>query len=191
MSSDTLCLTIDFINDICDPSGKIAAAAGRVAEGHVIARVNWVLNWARGQGMAIAHVKVGFDPQYRLCPSQSPVFSRARERGALQLGTWGTVFLSELDCRPDEPVIVKHRISAFYETALTPLLTAQDIRSLVIMGVSSENAVELTTREAHDRDLAVTVVSDACASATAEQHEASMAFLARIARVVTVEGLTR
>ncbi|MTH96861.1 cysteine hydrolase family protein [Roseibium sp. RKSG952] len=185
-----LCLTIDFINDICHPDGKIAAAAANIEAGNVLEHCNRVLTWARTQGNPVAHIKVGFDRDYLFCSGTSPIFRAAREKGALVLGSWGTEFCDGLEVRGSEPVIIKHRISGFYGTELMPLVSALGAREVLLMGVSSENAVELTAREAHDRDLAVTVVRDACSSPSLAQHEATMTFLSRIARVVASSELT-
>jgi biuret amidohydrolase len=47
--------------------------------------------------------------------------------------------------------------------------------------------VQAAARDAHDRDHRVVVVEDVCAAATEAEHEASMALLRRIAKVITVK----
>ena len=79
---NTLVLTLDFINDIVDPSGKIARYADRIEQHRTIWHANDVLAWGRAQGMLIAHVKVGFSANYIECPQTSPIFSGAIESGA-------------------------------------------------------------------------------------------------------------
>lgn len=186
----SLCLTLDYINDICDPASRIAVAADRVQAHEVIARANDVLGWARRRGHLVAHVKVGFGPDYIQCPDNSPIFGAAKRKGALQLGTWGTEFCGSLDVARTDPVIVKHRVSGFYNTELETILRSRGIDHLILMGVSTENAVELTAREAHDRDYAVTVVADACQSGSEAVYRASLQFLSRIALVASSSELT-
>jgi nicotinamidase-related amidase len=47
--------------------------------------------------------------------------------------------------------------------------------------------VQAAARDAHDRDFDVTVVSDACAAATDEDHATSLSVLSKIAKVVLLE----
>lgn len=187
----TLVLVIDFINDIVHPNGKIAASAHYVAEHHVIDKVNNVLTFARANNYFIAHVKVGFSENYIECPAQSPLFGKAKEFKALQLNTWGTEFHAEVAVHLNDPVIIKHRVSALYATDLETILRAQKIEKIIICGVSTNMAVETVARELHDRDYQVVIVQDACAAATAEIHQASLKTLERIAKVCSSAELVQ
>lgn len=189
-SSQTLLLTVDFINDIVHPEGRIPSCAAMVAEYGVIERANQALTWARAQGFHVAHVKVGFPEGYPNCPDASPVFGRAKRLGALQLGTWGTAFREDLDVRADEPVIVKSRIGVFYGTQLETLLRAQRIEHIVLAGVSTGHAIEAAVRDAHDRDYRVTVLSDCCAAASLDVHRQILSgVVSHLAEIRTLDEL--
>ncbi|MCP3942034.1 MAG: cysteine hydrolase [Desulfobacteraceae bacterium] len=200
---NTIILTLDFINDICDPKGKIARAADRIKTNQVIEHTNRILTWGRQQqaqkqGLKdvynlclIAHVKVGFRAGYADCPSHSPIFGAAKKYGALQLGTWGTKFCNSLILKEDEPIIIKHRVSAFYGTDLETLLRCHRIEHLILLGVSTNNAVELTAREAHDRDYRVTIIADACETYSDAAQQASLNFLTGIANVINTDELIK
>lgn len=181
----TAFLALDLINDIVDPNGKIAGSSGQVAARGVIANAAAALQVARRRGWLPILVKVGFAPGYVAQPKASPIFGRAHELGALALDGWGTQFHPVLGAQPTDTVLVKPRVSAFYGTALEPVLRANAVARLVVCGVSTTWAVQSTVREGHDRDYEMVVVEDACAAATAEEHEASIAALRRIARTVT------
>ena len=86
---NTIILTLDFINDICDPAGKIARAAERIESNQIIEHANQILAWGRKQSCFIAHVKVGFRPDYAECPAQSPVFSAAKKNKRFETGQLG------------------------------------------------------------------------------------------------------
>jgi nicotinamidase-related amidase len=189
-ASHTLLLTVDFINDIVHPDGKIPSCAAMTVECGVIARTNQALIWARSQGFHVAHVKVGFPRGYPNCPASSPVFGRAKQFGALQLGEWGTEFHDDLDIRPDEQVIVKSRIGLFYGTQLETLLRAHCIERIVLAGVSTNHAIESAVRDAHDRDYRVTVLSDCCAAASTDVHEQTIkGVMSHLAQVRTLDEL--
>ena len=91
----------------------------------------------------------------------------------------------------EDMIVVKHRVSAFYGTDLEVILRANKIEHLIICGVATNNAVELTAREAHDRDYKVTIASDATETLNDHEQQASLNFLRKIATVVTCNDICR
>ena len=185
-TSKKMLLVVDFINEIVHADGKIPSCAAMVAEGNVMQQANQAMAAARSQQVPVIHVKVAFSSDYIECPAHSPVFSAAKKYRALELGTWGTEFHADMDLQPSDHVMVKHRISAYYATPLAAILDAQQVREVVLTGVSTNMAIETTARELHDRGFIVTVLDDACAAADIEIHRASLKNLARCASVMTV-----
>ena len=180
----TALLVLDFINDIVHPLGKIAASAEFIKENNVIQHTNETIALARKKHWPIIFIKVGFHAEYQECPNHSPVFSKVKNLGALQLNTWGTNFHDDIQKEENDLTLVKHRVSAFYATSLEAFLNAQQIERLIICGVSTDMAVQTTAREAHDRDYQVVIVSDACGAANTVLHEAAIHSLQRIAQIV-------
>lgn len=186
--SNTLLLAIDFINEICHPDGKIASCAEMVTRHHIVERVNKVITHARSHHIPVAHVKVGFQSNYANCPAQSPIFGKAPHAELLKLDSWGTEFLTGMDVRAEDFIIIKSRISPFYNTPLETLLHAKEIRHIVVAGVSTAHAVESTVREAHDRDYIVTVLGDCCATASDEIHAATLkGVMSHMAHITTAQ----
>lgn len=187
----TALLVLDLINDIVDAQGKLAGGgtAAHARSQHLLANVNAVIAHARASQWPVIFVKVGFSAGYAEQPKASPFFGKAHTFGALALAGWGTDFVEGLDVQPSDTVVVKHRISAFYGTPLEAILRANRIERLVLTGVSTTWAVESTARDAHDRDYQVTVVQDACAARSDEDHGHALKNLAAIASVTAVEGL--
>ncbi|MDO8955092.1 MAG: isochorismatase family cysteine hydrolase [Gammaproteobacteria bacterium] len=187
-----LLLTLDFINEFNDPAGKAPVCAEMVKKHGVIAKANQAIAWARKNGVLIAHVKVGFAKNYANCPLNSPLFGKAKELELIELGGWGTEFVKELDVQPEDSIIIKHRISAFYNTSLETYLRANKIETIILCGVATNFAVEAAAREAHDRDYNVITLKDACAGRTEEQHEQAFAIaLGALTKVMTVDELTQ
>lgn len=186
---NTCFVGVDYIVDIMHPSGKIARSAAHAAERQIVSKANRALAHARASGWLGVLVKVGFRPGYHEAPSGSPLFGKAQAYGALAQGQPGTAFHPDLQSELADVVIDKPRVSAFYGTALEPLLRAQRIDRLVVAGVSTAWAVQSLVRDAHDRDYAVVVLEDACAAASEEEHRSSIALLATIARIATVDEL--
>ncbi|WP_459615568.1 cysteine hydrolase family protein [Bordetella sp. 2513F-2] len=187
MAAKSLYLVLDLINDLVHddgPNGK-GPLGEQVRGRQVIANTRRALEKARSAGIPIGYVRVGFSPDYRECPADSPVFSKAREHGLFKLGTWGTEVHPEIAPAEGDFDIIKHRVSPFYGTCLEPLLRAHRIERLYVGGVSSTAVVQATVRDAHDRDYECFVLEDCCASFSAEDHQQSMQAVARFARVTT------
>lgn len=81
-----------------------------------------------------------------------------------------------------EPVVTKHRYSAFIGTDLDLILRAQGVHTLYFSGVATEICVESSLRDAVCYDYDVVLVSDCCASPRPQAH------VGTIERVKTVFG---
>lgn len=188
---NTALLVIDFINDIVNPKGKIASSADYIEKHHVIENANKAIDFARQHDIGVVLVKVGFSANYLECPEISPVFSRAKQLKALQLNTWGTEFVDELNIKTDDFVVIKHRVSAFYATSLETFLRANAIQRILICGVSTDMSVEITAREAHDRDYKVIIIGDACGTGSKELQECALKLLQKIATILNTDDLEK
>jgi nicotinamidase-related amidase len=177
-------LVMDMLNDLVhERGGGVNSYVPLMKERNVLARTKAAIEKARAAGALIGYVRVGFSPDYRECPPNSPIFSRARAAGTFKLGTWGTEVHADLAPHPGDFDIVKHRVSPFYGTSLEPILRAHDVKQLFLCGVSTNGVVHTGVREGHDRDYACTVLEDCCAGATAEEHESALRCMARFAAI--------
>lgn len=184
MAADSILLVMDMLNDLVHPDGMGAKTYVPLCrERGVYDNTRLAIRRAREAGMIVGYVRVGFSPDYVECPPGSPVFSKARENGVFQLGSWGTEVLADFAPQAGDPDIIKHRVSPFYGTKLEPLLRAQGIKRLILTGVSTNGVVSAAVREGHDRDFACVVLEDCCAGATAEEHDFALAGLRRYARI--------
>lgn len=182
----SMLLVMDMINDLVHPDGpnaKTYVAQGR--ERGLYANTVAAIAKARGAGVPVGYVRVGFSPDYRECPPASPVFSKARELGLFKLGSRGTEVYEAFAPRDGDFDIVKHRVSPFYGTNLEPILRANGIGRLVLAGVSTNGVVQGAAREGHDRDYACVILEDCCCGATAEEHDYALAGLRRFAEIAT------
>ncbi|MCT0231219.1 cysteine hydrolase [Synechococcus sp. CS-1324] len=185
----TALVLIDLINDITHQDGAIPTCAAEVQRRQVLAAANRALELARSRAWPTILVKVGFARGYPELPSHAPIFGRARELGALQLGQWGTEFHPDLAVEAADLVLVKPRLSPFHGTALEPVLRAGGIEQLVLGGVSTCWALQAAAREGHDRDYRVVLVEEACAASTSTEHVQAINSLARLARLVGLGDL--
>lgn len=186
----TAIITLDIINDICHAQGKVARYSERISSNKIIENINTITAWGRKKGHLVIHVRVGFSAHYLDGSTKSPVFAAAKEKGALIAGEWGGQFCDELQVESQDLGIIKHRVSAFYGTDLDLILRANGIERMILTGVATNNAVELTAREGHDRDYELTIVEDATECASDEEKRASIYVLSRFAKWHTTKDLS-
>ncbi len=185
-------LVLDMINDLVHeegPSGK-GPLGEQIRSRGVIAKTKAAIARARRAGLPIGYVRVGFSPDYKECPANSPVFSRLRDNGLGKLGTWGTEVHPELTPEPGDFDIVKHRVSPFYCTNLEAILRVVGARRLYVAGVSSNAVVQATVREGHDRDFEMVILEDCCAAFSAEEHQAAIEGLGRFGTIVGSDAVS-
>lgn len=105
-------------------------------------------------------------------------------------GTAQTRIIEELQPRPEDYLIPKHRWSAFHGTYLELALRTRSIQNLVLCGGSTDVGVASTAYAARDLDYDLVIASDACTSPEADNHEQFMTrIFPRMSRVRTVTKL--
>jgi nicotinamidase-related amidase len=185
----TALLVIDMQNDCCSPAGTAdAAGADLTMYRQTIPRIASFADTCRSVGVPVIHVGLYSLPDGM---SDSPAWIRLRLRanknydptneGAWEFtveGTWGAEFVRELQPREGELVVKKYRSSAFYETGLDLLLRANDIRTVLVCGCTTEGCVESTVRDLSFHDYFGVVLSDCVGSDVRELHDASMLVMA-------------
>jgi nicotinamidase-related amidase len=173
-------LVMDFQQGIVARLGNeaVLAAAGRAVEA------------ARAAGVRVMFVRVAFRPGFPEAAESNRTFGGIRGNGdAMTQDSPLTQIHPALAPRPDEPVIVKRRVSAFSGSDLDVLLRGARAGSLVLAGISTSGVVLSTLRQAADLDYRLTVLADACADPDAEIHRVlTEKVFPRQADVVGVDG---
>lgn len=183
-------LVLDMENDLINadgPNGK-SPLGEQVRARRVVKNTATAITRARQAGISVGFVRVGFSPDYRECPSNSPLFSAARQNNLFTLGTWGTEIHPDLQVLPEDFQIIKHRVSPFYATTLEAQLRAQGVTRIYCSGVSTQAVVQATVRDAHDRDYEVVLLEDACCAHSLEEHKNSIGSIARFCCMETSES---
>jgi nicotinamidase-related amidase len=135
------------------------------------------INSARNADVPVIYVNLSYRPGYPELTATDP--NRAfLEPGKLLLSGVSDAPHEMVSPLPHEPVVAATRVSAFTHTDLEVLIRAKGIDRLVLAGVSTGGVVLATALAALDRDLAVTVLSDACADPNVLTHRAVVAHLA-------------
>ena len=180
-------LVLDMENDLVHvdgPNGKTPYGE-QVRSRRIVENTRRALDKARAANVPVGFVRVGFSPDYRECPANSPIFSGARKNGLFKLGQWGTQVHPDLGQQAGDFDIVKHRVSPFHGTDLEVILRTQGVERIYCSGISTNAVVQATVREGHDRDYEIVVLEDCCCALSAEEHESAIRLLQRFCRTTT------
>ncbi len=133
----TAVLAMDFM---------VSIVSGYIGEPEpFLARAASVVARARETGVPVLHVKVGFRPGYPEVSRRNAAFSALDPAGRFLPGDPGGEIHGAVAARPDEVVIVKHRVGAFSGTELQMVLGAKE-PTRTTASSSSKTAARTATR---------------------------------------------
>lgn len=104
-------------------------------------------------------------------------------------GAWDGKVIAAIAPAADEMLFTKTASSVFNATHIEYVLRNLGVEQLVLAGVVTDQCVESAVRDACDRGFLVTLVTDACATLSAERHANSLAALQGYCRQVTTAAL--
>ncbi|MCP9851244.1 cysteine hydrolase [Cyanobium sp. Morenito 9A2] len=102
-------------------------------------------------------------------------------------GSRAATVIEELVPLGDELVLPKSSSSAFTSTTLDYLLRNIGIRTLVVIGLLTDQCIDHTVKDAADRGYRVVCLTDACQAAIPERHRQALACFQGYAQLLTVE----
>jgi nicotinamidase-related amidase len=174
-TTTTALLLVDLQNDNAHPDGAYASfgAADHAREQDLVAHVRQLLDWARENSMPVIHNRIVYYPGGNFGGANAPIF-RMIGPESLKLGSWGADALEGLEAMPNEPVLIRNRMSSFNGTGLDVLLRNAGVTTVVVAGVWTNMAVEHTVRDAADHGYRSILVTDATSSINADWHEAAL-----------------
>jgi ureidoacrylate peracid hydrolase len=165
-------IVIDMQNDFCDPKGACAKYGLDVSlTQDMIPRMQRFFARARDLGAQLIFVQCIHESS---TDSETWLFRHGGvPRPLCRKGTWGADFCGVAP-QGTEPVVIKHRYSAFIGTRLESVLKTLGIRTLIMTGVGTNVCVESTARDGFMLDYNVVFLSDCTATGTLEAHEATL-----------------
>src|SRR4029453_14308720 len=115
-----------------------------------------------GNYLNIKHKKCNFlyDPEIS---DRNVIFRERKTSARIPPADPVSLIIPEVQPLPHEPVVVKHRVNAFFGTDLEMILRAHDIDTLVLLGHATSGVIVSTVRYAADADYRLVVVEDGCA----------------------------
>ena len=183
----TALVIVDVQNDFCAPEGMMSAEGLDVSAAVTTAeRLEDFISSARRAGVLVAFVRSVLSSDDNRYLSDVILEQATRRRaGSYTLrpvcvdGSFGGDFYGNVRPAAGDPVVTKHRYSAFLRTDLEIILRTAGIRTVVLAGVATNVCVETTARDAFMRDFYVVLCSDGTAAYSPAEHEATLATIDR------------
>jgi ureidoacrylate peracid hydrolase len=165
-------IVIDMQNDFCDPKGAGANYGADVTTiQDMIPRMQRFFAGARGLGAKLIFVQCIHEPS---TDSDAWLFRHdGVPRPHCRKDTWGADFCGVAP-QGTEPVVIKHRYSAFIGTRFESVLKTLGIKTLIMTGVGTNVCVESTARDGFMLDYNIVFLSDCTATASPGAHEATL-----------------
>ncbi len=175
--SHTAVLVIDMQNDFAHAEGASGRCGQDIARVRsVIPRIQSLLEGARAHAVSVVHVQ---NTTLENGSSDSPAWlwfktQYGKDPGYCAPGTWGHDLVDELQASAGDLRVQKYRSSGFTHTNLDHVLRNRGIKTVICCGCTTDGCVESTARDASFHDYYTLLASDAVASFTPANHDASL-----------------
>jgi nicotinamidase-related amidase len=143
-------------------------------ERQTLERAKEVLDAARHAGVFVGYCISHFRPGFPEVSDRNTTRAARRDAGEVLPADPTTLIHPAVQPQAGEPVIAKHRTSAFSGSAFEMILRAHNIETLILMGHATSGVILSTVRLAADLDYHLIVVEDGCADRDPEVHKLLM-----------------
>jgi nicotinamidase-related amidase len=159
-------IVIDMVNDFLE---KWAPAQKQ----QLVRSINDLIGVIRQRGHPIIWVRQEFEPDLR------DAFPEMKAKGIRITikGTAGCQIAAELAVASADPVLIKKRYSAFYQTELDQLLRRLRPDAIILAGINTHACIRVTAIDAYQRDWETIVAADCVDSYDREHHDISMKYM--------------
>jgi nicotinamidase-related amidase len=134
-------------------------------------RLQQAITAARGAGVPVIYVTVGFRPGYPEVSPRNRAFSGLVASGRFAEGNPAAEIDAAVAPEPGDLVVTKRRVSAFTGSDLDVLLRSLGAGTLVLAGIATSGVVLSTLRQAADLDYRLVVLADGCLDGDPEVHQ--------------------
>jgi ureidoacrylate peracid hydrolase len=178
----TALVIVDVQNDFCAERGMMHAEGNDLSAVQAMAdRLPGVIDAARRAGAFVVFVRSVYSTDGNAYLSDAWLEQASRRRGdsywkrrVCGPDSWEGDFYGDVRPRPGDPIVTKHRFSAFHNTDLDTILRSHGVRTLVMTGVATNVCVETTARDGFTRDYYIVFTEDGTATYSDDAHEATL-----------------
>ena len=170
-------IVIDMQNFFMDDAYAAACPVAR----DIVPNVNALADATRRAGGLVVWVRMvappGSDESWSAYHERFTADLSKARLDDLAAGATGYALWDGMDVRDDDEIVDKNRYSAFIKGAseIEAMLRGRGIETLVFTGVATNVCVESSARDAMMLNFRTLMVSDACATKTDAEHNATLA----------------
>lgn len=184
----TALLLGDLQNDFIDSAGAYGRAGQSAPEIAALPqRLKPLRDALRAKGGLVIATQFTLVPGRNGVPLMSPHLQQLRpflKAGDFAPGSWGNATVDAL--QPVDAAVEKVAYSAFYMSRLEWVIRKLGVTRLLVAGIVTNGGVASTVRDAHVRDIDVTVLEDGCAAFSPAVHRTAIEALRPVARIASV-----
>lgn len=104
-------------------------------------------------------------------------------------GAWEAGVIAAVAPAPDDIVLPKTSSGVFNSTNIDYVLRNLGVRHLIVVGLLTDQCVDMAVRDAADRGYYPVCVADCCSSYTAARHDGALRAFGGYCRTVTLEAM--
>lgn len=160
-------LVIDMAGAWTNPGDRIGTDLSAVEENIVE-----ILRIGREKGLPIIFTTMAWDPS--LSEIGEVVRRKTPHSEQMLIGSDRVALRPAMERRPEEPLVVKPRASAFYGTNLDSMLVSAKADTVVVVGCSTSGCIRGTAESAFNRGYHVIVPAEAVGDRSPSAHEANL-----------------
>jgi ureidoacrylate peracid hydrolase len=158
----------------------------------VLARIRRFIVAARDTDIPVVRIRAVVAEESRTEVWRRQYGPAGRAHEPLAPDAEGSAFHAGFEPQPGDVVITKHRYSAFFGTPLDSILRGRGVRTVVVLGLTTDVCVSTTARDAFQLEYNVVTLSDCTAEQTQARHDSGLATLAaRFGLVCTSDDVLR
>lgn len=169
----TALVLIDYQNDFLDERGWYAESGIDISHmRRVLEPTRTLVEAARGAGVPLVWTRHGSRDE-----RDAGTFFQLRpflREGGLRQGTWGYELSDEVDVAPEDWLVEKTRLSAFFNTNLEVILRGLRAETVLVAGVLTNQCVAATSKDASFRDFRPIVVEECTGTTLPHLHEPAL-----------------
>lgn len=167
-------IVVDVQNDFCHSEGSLARfGADMTGIQAMVPHLEGFIEEARRMGLPIVFIRTSRDDSTKSEAWREQRLRMGRDLSVCDAGTWGAEFYGVAP-QPGEPVVTKHRYSAFIGTNLDTTLRSMGVKSILTCGVATNVCVESTARDGAMLDYYLVFLSDLSATGDPVLHNTTL-----------------
>jgi nicotinamidase-related amidase len=169
-------IVIDMQNDFCAEGGWTDQSGyDFIPDRKPIEPLKNLLPVTREASIPVIWLNWGNRPDLlNMAPNQMHIFNPSgqgiglgdplsgKDAHVLQKDSWSTAVVDELEQKPEDIRVDKHRISGFWDTPLDSILKNLGVRTIFFAGVNTDQCVMCTLQDASFLGYGCVLISDCC-----------------------------